>query len=80
MLLNHIGREDEGRKLEMALEICDTFEKKMVVTGRPTGAKGSEFTDYLLDTLRDPHLEERWQEYQAWFASSVLRQEEPVKP
>jgi isocitrate dehydrogenase (NAD+) len=65
MLLSHIGFGDRGRKLEMALEICDTFEKKMIVTGRPTGVKGSEFTDYLLDTLRDDRLEQRWQEYQA---------------
>ncbi len=65
MLLNHIGYADRGRRLEMALEICDTFEKKMVVTGRPTGVKGSEFTDYLLATLKDPRLEERWRDYQA---------------
>ena len=65
MLLNHIGREEHGRRLEMALEICDTFEKKMIVTGRSTGVKGAEFTDYLLDTLKDARLEERWQEYQA---------------
>jgi len=65
MLLNHIGFADRGRRLEMALEICDTFEKKMVVTGRPTGVKGSEFTDYLLATLKDPRLEERWRDYQA---------------
>ena len=71
MLLNHIGFGDRGRRLEMALEICDTFEKKMIVTGRPTGVKGSEFTDYLLDTLKDAHLEERWQEYQAWLSSGT---------
>jgi isocitrate dehydrogenase (NAD+) len=65
MLLNHVGFADRGRRLEMALEICDTFEKKMVVTGRPTGVKGSEFTDYLLATLKDPRLEERWRDYQA---------------
>ncbi len=71
MLLNHIGFEDRGRKLEMALEICDTFEKKVVVTGRSTGVKGHEFADYLLDTLRDSRLEERWREYQAGLGSDV---------
>jgi isocitrate dehydrogenase (NAD+) len=71
MLLNHIGFEDRGRKLEMALEICDTFEKKMLITGRSTGVKGSEFTDYLLETLRDERLEERWEEYQADFSASI---------
>jgi isocitrate dehydrogenase (NAD+) len=71
MLLNHIGFEDRGRKLEMALEICDTFEKKVVVTGRSTGVKGHEFGDYLLDTLRDSRLEERWQEYQVGLGSDT---------
>ena len=72
MLLNHIGFEERGRKLEMALEICDTFEKKMVVTGRPTGVKGSEFTDYLLSTLKDSRIEARWQEYQAGMGVAPL--------
>jgi len=65
MLLNHIGFEDRGERLQKALEICDTFERKAVITGRPTGVKGSEFTDYLLDTLKDSSLERRWQEYQS---------------
>ncbi len=73
MLLNHIGFEDRGRKLEMALEICDTFEKKVVVTGRPTGVKGSEFTDYLLDTLHDGRLEERWLDYQVGLGDAGKR-------
>jgi len=67
MLLNHIGFESRGRRLEMALEICDTFEKKVMVTGRSTGVTGAEFTDYLLDTLQDSRLEERWQGYQEAF-------------
>jgi isocitrate dehydrogenase (NAD+) len=71
MLLKHIGFEDRGRRLEMALEICDTFEKKMLVTGRPTGVKGAEFTDYLLDTLTDSRLEGRWQDYQAELGSGA---------
>jgi isocitrate dehydrogenase (NAD+) len=71
MLLNHIGFEDRGRRLEMALEVCDTFEKKVIVTGRSTGVKGCEFTDYLLDTLRDGRLEERWQDYQAALGSGA---------
>jgi isocitrate dehydrogenase (NAD+) len=64
MMLNHIGFQDRGKKLEMALDICGNFEKKLVVTGRPTGAKGSEFADYLMETLQDPKLEEKWQSYQ----------------
>jgi isocitrate dehydrogenase (NAD+) len=64
MMLNHIGFPDRGKKLEMALDICGNFEKKLVVTGRPTGAKGSEFCDYLMETIQDPNLEKRWQSYQ----------------
>jgi isocitrate dehydrogenase (NAD+) len=64
MMLNHLGFTDRGRKLEMALDVCGNLEKKLVITGRASGARGSEFTDYLLETLRDPKLEERWQGYQ----------------
>ncbi len=64
MMLNHIGFADRGKKLEMALDICGNFEKKLVVTGRPTGAKGSELADYLMETIQDPGLEKKWQSYQ----------------
>jgi isocitrate dehydrogenase (NAD+) len=64
MMLNHIGFSDRGKKLEMALDICGSFEKKLVITGRPTGAKGAELCDYLMEALRDPKLEQRWQSYQ----------------
>ena len=65
MMLNHLGFTEQGRKLEMALDICGNFEKKLTISGRPSGAKGSEFADYLLETLQGPRLEERWQSYQA---------------
>ncbi len=64
MMLNHIGFADRGKKLEMALDICGNFEQKLVVTGRSTGAKGSELADYLMETIQDPELEKRWQSYQ----------------
>jgi isocitrate dehydrogenase (NAD+) len=60
MLLNHIGYADRGRKLEMALEVCGNFEKKLVITGRNTGAKGSEFAEYIMATLQSPDLETKW--------------------
>lgn len=63
MLLNHIGFSERGRELEMALDVCGQYEKKLVVTGRPSGATGAAFTDYLMETLRDPALEARWQGY-----------------
>lgn len=63
MLLNHIGYADKGKKLEMALDICGQYEKKLVVTGRADGATGAQFADYLLETIQDPNLEARWESY-----------------
>jgi len=64
MLLNHIGYTEEGKKLEMAMDICGQYEKKLVMTGRDTGATGREYCDYIMETMADPGLEKRWQEYQ----------------
>ncbi len=64
MLMNHIGFEDRARKLGMALDITSQFEKKLVNTGRDTGATGREFCDYLLDTINDRNLKEKWELYQ----------------
>ncbi len=65
MLLNHIGFTEKGRRLEMALDICGNYERRLVVTGRPSGAKGAEFADYVMETLGAPDLEERWRRFQA---------------
>ncbi len=70
MLLGHIGFGDEARRLEQALDICGRFEKRLTITGRDTGAKGSEFADYILETMADPDLESRWSEYQEQLAKS----------
>jgi len=63
MLLAHIGFPEKGKSLEMALDICGQYEKKLVITGRSTGATGTAFTDYLMETLRDPKLKGRWDAY-----------------
>ena len=63
MLLNHIGFPENGKNLEMALDICGQYEKKLVVTGRSTGATGAQFADYLMETLKDPNLKQRWEGY-----------------
>jgi isocitrate dehydrogenase (NAD+) len=63
MLMSHIGYADQAKKLEMALDICGQYEKKLVVTGRPTGATGEAFTDYLMETIQDPKLNSRWEGY-----------------
>ncbi len=64
MLIRHIGYEDRAAKLEMALDICGQFEKKLTITGRDSGASGQEYADYIMETLQDPQLESKWQGYQ----------------
>lgn len=51
MLLNHIGYVDEADKLYKALHICTVSEKKLVMTGRNTGATSKEFADYIMDVI-----------------------------
>lgn len=63
MLLDHIGYNEEAKKLQMALDICGQFEKKLVMTGRDTGATSAEFTDYVLETMSSPDLEEKYNYY-----------------
>ena len=63
LMMNHIGEGEKGRKLDMALDICCQFEKKLVMTGRSTGATGDEFAQYVLDTMQRPDLESAWQSY-----------------
>ncbi|KKN31888.1 hypothetical protein LCGC14_0819510 [marine sediment metagenome] len=63
ILLNHIGFTEKSKKLEMALEICATYEKKLVITGRDTGVTGEDFGRYIMETLQDPNLENRFKEY-----------------
>jgi isocitrate dehydrogenase (NAD+) len=64
MLLKHIGFVAEARKLEVALDVCGQYEKKVAITGRADGATGAEFADYLMKTIQDPALESKWQSYQ----------------
>ncbi len=63
LLMNHIGFAEKAKKLEMALDICATLEKKITITGRDNGATGEEFAKYIMDTLTDPQLEEHFKEY-----------------
>jgi isocitrate dehydrogenase (NAD+) len=63
MLLKHIGFGDRGERLEQALDVCGQFERKLTMTGRDTGATGVRFGDYILETLKDPKVAERWNAY-----------------
>ncbi len=64
LLLNHIGFADDAKKLEMALDVCGHYEKKMAITGRSDGVTVTEFADYVMKTIQDPILESKWQSYQ----------------
>lgn len=61
MLMRHIGYPDAAQKLEMALEVCGQFEKKLVITGRDNGATGEEYTEYVLGWVDNPELKNRWE-------------------
>ena len=52
MLLSHIGYQDRADKLERALDICTFEEKKLVITGRDTGATCAQFAEYVMETLK----------------------------
>jgi isocitrate dehydrogenase (NAD+) len=63
MMMEHIGEAEKGKKLNMALDVCCQFEKKLVMTGRSTGATGDEFAQYVMDTMQRSDLESVWQGY-----------------
>ncbi len=63
MMLNHIGYDELGGKLDKALDICQQYERKLVMTGRDDGANSQEYGNYVLETMRAADLETRWQTY-----------------
>ena len=65
MMLEHIGFEQLGGKLHKALDICGQYERKMIMTGRDTGVTSAEFGEYIMQTVEDPNVESRWDEYVA---------------
>lgn len=63
MMLEHLGFDSLGAKLHKALEICGQYERKVILTGRDTGATSKEFGDYIMATVEDSTLESRWETY-----------------
>ena len=63
MLLRHIGMAERAERIEMALDICTQYEKKLSITGRDNGATAKEFTAYLLGWADDAGLKEAWNGY-----------------
>lgn len=52
LLLSHIGYQEESDKLSRALDICMFEEKKLVITGRDTGATCEQFGEYVMQTMQ----------------------------
>ncbi|MBQ7718727.1 MAG: isocitrate/isopropylmalate dehydrogenase family protein [Clostridia bacterium] len=52
MLLSHIGYQAQADKLAKAMDICMFEEKKLVMTGRDTGATSAEYADYIMETIK----------------------------
>ena len=65
LMLSHLGYGDLGKRVDMALEVCGQYERRMQITGRSTGVTAEEFGQYILETVRDPELEQRWSGYVA---------------
>jgi len=71
MMLRHIGFGDRAEKLEQALDIAGRLEKKLVMTGRDTGATSEQFGDYILELVNDAALGKRWSDYQKKLVDAV---------
>ena len=52
MLLSHIGEQQRADKLERALDICTYEEKRLVITGRDSGATCAAFAEYVKEKLQ----------------------------
>ena len=65
LMLSHLGYGDLGKRVDMALEVCGQYERRIQVTGRSTGVTAEEFGQYILETVRDQELEQRWNQYVA---------------
>ena len=63
MMLDHIGYPELADRLNKALDVCTQYERKLVITGRDTGATGKEFGDYIMETVESSYLESRWEGY-----------------
>ena len=62
MMLEHVGYERIGLRLHKALDICGQYERRVVITGRDTGATSEEFGDYVMATVEGPSVEDHWNE------------------
>lgn len=64
MLLEHIGYQNKADQLQKSLDICGLYEKRLVLTGRDTGATGAEYANYVMETLSNTNLDKVYASYQ----------------
>ena len=64
LLLDHTGYVKESDKLSKALDICTKYEKRISITGHEDGCTGAELTQYLIDTMDTPNLDNIWAKYE----------------
>ena len=64
MMLEHVGKLEEGRRLARALDVCAVYDQKTRITGRPDGATAALFGDRVISALSDPQLDAKWESYQ----------------
>jgi hypothetical protein len=63
MMLAHLGHPNLAERVDMALEVCGQYERKVRITGRDTGVTGGEYGRYVVETISDPKLKDKWQGY-----------------
>ena len=63
LLVEHIGFPEQGSKPHKALDICDQYKKKRVMTGRDNSANSAQFGEYLIRIVEAAGVESRWEEY-----------------
>ncbi|NDC82462.1 isocitrate/isopropylmalate dehydrogenase family protein [bacterium] len=63
MLARHIGFPEAAERIEKALEICVSGERRLVITGRPDGATASEFGEYILEWMNRCSLDQDYDRY-----------------
>lgn len=52
MLLSHIGKKNEADRLTKALDFCMLGDKRLVITGRDTGATCEQYAEYVRENLK----------------------------
>jgi isocitrate dehydrogenase (NAD+) len=63
MLARHIGYIEAADRIENALDICASFERRIKITGRADGATAAQFAEYVLEWVNHPRLADAHREF-----------------